>query len=49
MQQSDAKNSCDSITSKFLSQGNTVELQWLEILWDYENIFETRVVRANEY
>ena len=27
---------------------NTVELQWLELLWDYENMFETAVVRANE-
>ena len=26
----------------------TVELQWLEHLWDYENMFETRVVRSNE-
>ena len=28
--------------------GYTVELQWLEHLWDYENLFETGVVRANE-
>ena len=27
---------------------NTVELQWLEHHWDYENLFEIRVVRANE-
>ena len=27
---------------------STVELQWLEHLWDYENLFETGVVRANE-
>ena len=27
----------------------TVELQWLEHLWDHENMFETGVVRANEY
>ena len=27
---------------------NTVELQWLEHLWDYENLFETGVVRAIE-
>ena len=26
----------------------TVELQWLEHLWDHENEFETGVVRANE-
>ena len=25
-----------------------VELQWLEHLWDHENMFETGVVRANE-
>ena len=28
--------------------GNTVELRWLEHLWDHENMFETGVVRANE-
>ena len=27
---------------------DTVELQWLEHLWDYENMFETGVLRANE-
>ena len=27
---------------------NTVELQWLEHLWDFENLFETGVVRAIE-
>ena len=27
-------------------QLDTVELQWLEHLWDYENLFETGVVRA---
>ena len=26
----------------------TVELQWLEHPWDYENLFETGVVRAIE-
>ena len=26
----------------------TVELQWLEHLWDQENMFETGVVQANE-
>ena len=26
----------------------TAELQWLEHLWDHENMFETGVVRANE-
>ena len=26
----------------------TVELQWLEHLWDHENWFKTGVVRANE-
>ena len=25
-----------------------VELQWLEHLWDHENMFETGVVQANE-
>ena len=27
---------------------NTVELQWLEHLWNHENMFETGVGRANE-
>ena len=27
---------------------DTVELQWLEHLWDYENMFEIGVVRAIE-
>ena len=27
---------------------NTVELRWLEPLWDHENLFETAVVRAME-
>ena len=27
---------------------NTVELQWLEHLWDHGNSFETWVVRATE-
>ena len=27
---------------------NTVELQWLEHLWNHENMFEKGVVRANE-
>ena len=26
----------------------SVELQWLEHLWNYENMFETGVVRAKE-
>ena len=26
----------------------TVELQWLEHLWNHKNMFETGVVRANE-
>ena len=26
----------------------TVELRWLEHLWDYENLFEAGVVRATE-
>ena len=25
----------------------SVKLQWLEQLWDHENLFETGVVRAN--
>ena len=26
----------------------TVNLQWLEHLWNYENMFEAGVVRAND-
>ena len=26
----------------------TVELQWLEHLWNHEHVFETEVVQANE-
>ena len=26
----------------------TIELQWLEHLWNHENVFETGVVRAIE-
>ena len=26
----------------------SVELQWLEHLWNHENMFETGVIRANE-
>ena len=28
--------------------GTTVELQWLEHLWDHRKLFETLVVRATE-
>ena len=27
---------------------NTAEVQWLEHLWNHENMFEAGVVRANE-
>ena len=30
------------------SLSNTVEIKWLEHLWNHENMFETGVVRANE-
>ena len=30
------------------NQHHTVELQWLEHLWDYEHLFETEVVRVTE-
>ena len=29
-------------------KGYTVELQWLEHLWNHKNVFESGVVRANE-
>ena len=31
-----------------LNEMNTVELQWLEHLWNHENMFEIWVVRANK-
>ena len=34
-------NSCDDNEC-------TVELQWLECLWNHENMFETGIVRASE-
>ena len=39
------KLECSTTESKY---GNTVELQWLEHLWDHGNLFETWVVRATE-
>ena len=37
-----------AVIPKTINQQITVELQWLEHLWDHENLFETGVVRANE-
>ena len=34
--------------NSLIRDSNTVELQWLEHLWDHQNMFETGVVRANE-
>ena len=34
--------------SEVLLKSYTVELQWLEHLWDHENMFEAGVVRDNE-
>ena len=39
---------CPTTVKVFYVKQNTVELQWVEHLWDYENMFETGVVRANE-
>ena len=36
------------LVDQILRTGYTVELQWLEHLWDHENMFETGVVRASE-
>ena len=36
-----------AVTSSY--EINTVELQWFEHLWNHGIMFETRVVRANEY
>ena len=33
---------------EILSHKKTVELQWLEHIWNHENMFETGVVQANE-
>ena len=38
----------DSTERAFLLKSYTVELQWLEPLWDHENLFETGIVRASE-
>ena len=41
----------NSTTCTFISDtlsANTVKLQWLEHLWDHENLFETGVVQATE-
>ena len=40
--------SCMSFASPILEPETTVELQWLEHLWNHKNMFETGVVRANE-
>ena len=34
--------------SSTLFKAFTVELRWLEPLWDHENLFETAVTRASE-
>ena len=40
--------SYDPLQWAFISfEMNTVELQWLEHLWNCENMFETGIVRAN--
>ena len=39
------ESSCNDM---YMILQNTVELQWLEHIWDHENVFETGVVRANE-
>ena len=33
---------------EIIKKNYTVKLKWLEHLWDYENLFETGVVRATE-
>ena len=38
----------DYIKEVYTKNKHTVELQWLEHLWDHENKFETGVVQANE-
>ena len=41
---------CGDMTSlAYLKHLYTVELQWLEHLWNDENMFETGVVRAIEF
>ena len=42
-------SSCQPSFVIMLNFSNTVELQWLEHLWNHENMFATRIVRANEY
>ena len=38
----------NKLRDSFPAMCHTVELQWLKHLWDFENFFETGVVRANE-
>ena len=38
----------DKLKVENLLEQDTVELQWLDHLWDNENMFEIGVVRANE-
>ena len=33
---------------EYIEKTYTEELQWLEHLWNHENMFETGVVRVNE-
>ena len=42
------ENFMNVILSTQAKLANTIELQWLEHLWDHANKFETGVVRANE-
>ena len=37
-----------AVSDLFADKLCTVELQWLEHPWDYENLFETRVVQVIE-
>ena len=40
---------CLCVLGDVILRVNTVELQWFEHHWDHKNLFETGVVRANEY
>ena len=43
----DTKN-FEGETLGYVTPVSIVKLQWLEHIWDYENLFETGVVRAIE-
>ena len=48
IEESTLRYQCQGWVATEILYGDTVELQWLEHLWNHENMFERGVVRANE-